>query len=104
MWTYAEHTVYFDAAQLCYLSLVKCDYLLYNLLFFVATTPPTTTSTRAPPSTPNPSSVYVRLAGGNSAYEGRVEVYAFGKWGTICDDDWNSTDAGVICNMLGYSK
>lgn len=68
------------------------------------TTPGTTASTRLPPSTPSPSNVYVRLIGGNNAYEGRVEVYAFNKWGTICDDQWNASSANVICGMLGYQS
>ncbi|KAL4219354.1 scavenger receptor [Mactra antiquata] len=67
-------------------------------------TPPVTTptTTMMPPSTPSPSSVFVRLTGGKNAYEGTVGVYAFGQWGSICDDQWNASSANVICGMVGY--
>ena len=45
----------------------------------------------------------LRLAGGNIANEGRVEICISNEWGTVCDDSWGSSDATVECRQLGYS-
>ena len=45
----------------------------------------------------------VRLRGGSKPNEGYVEIKpSNGKWGGICDDSFDKSDADVICRMVGY--
>nr|XP_055046940.1 deleted in malignant brain tumors 1 protein-like [Misgurnus anguillicaudatus] len=43
----------------------------------------------------------VRLVNGADVCSGRVEVLNNNQWGTVCDADWNLTDAAVVCNSMG---
>ncbi|WAR22494.1 DMBT1-like protein [Mya arenaria] len=44
----------------------------------------------------------VRLSGGQSDMEGRVEIKSMDTWGTICKNGFGIKEADVICNMFGF--
>ncbi|XP_060592415.1 neurotrypsin-like [Ruditapes philippinarum] len=46
------------------------------------------------------SCIPVRLANGSNQYEGRLELWHEGSWGTVCDDGFGTLSASVVCKML----
>ena len=45
----------------------------------------------------------VRLVGGASQSEGRLEVLYRNEWGTVCDDYFGVDDAQVVCRQLSLN-
>ncbi|KAL7885743.1 hypothetical protein AOLI_G00060380 [Acnodon oligacanthus] len=47
------------------------------------------------------SGLSMRIVGGRTDYEGRVEVQVGSRWGTLCSDGWSTREAMVACGQLG---
>lgn len=45
----------------------------------------------------------LRLTGGFSSLDGRVEICYNGVYGTVCDDAWGFAEATVVCRQLGFN-
>ncbi|KAH9508814.1 hypothetical protein Btru_050125 [Bulinus truncatus] len=50
------------------------------------------------------SSREVRLINGNNSYQGTEEVFYNDRWGTVCDDGWDTNAAKVTCKWLGLNS
>ena len=44
----------------------------------------------------------IRLTGGSTLYEGRVEIFVNGQWGTVCGDGISVNEAETLCQSLGF--
>lgn len=46
----------------------------------------------------------MRLVGGQTEEEGRVEICVDGYWGAVCDKLWGQREAIVACQQAGYAS
>ena len=46
----------------------------------------------------------IRLTGGVSDNEGRLEVFFDGEWGSVCNRNWGRWSGTVACKDLGYES
>ena len=45
----------------------------------------------------------MRLVGGETETEGRLEFCDDGRWGTVCDNKWTDNHTAVVCRQMGFS-
>ena len=57
----------------------------------------------AVPAHADPEDGDLRLRGGPSHNEGRLEIFRDNEWGTVCDDFFGRRDAKVACKQMGYT-
>ncbi|XP_051543867.1 scavenger receptor cysteine-rich type 1 protein M130-like [Myxocyprinus asiaticus] len=46
----------------------------------------------------------IKVVNGPSRCSGTVQILHDGQWGTVCHDNWDKTDASVVCRELGCSS
>lgn len=46
----------------------------------------------------------IRLAGGSTALQGRVEVCLNNAWGAVCHRSFDAREARVVCDQLGFQR
>ena len=50
----------------------------------------------------NVTQVPVRLVGGKTIREGRLQVYKDDRWGTVCNFGWTIESAALACQQMGW--
>lgn len=51
----------------------------------------------------DPPQFSLRLVGGSSMYEGRLQIFYNSIWGSVCDNGWDFNSARVACRQLGFA-
>ena len=51
-----------------------------------------------------PCEGYIRLEDGQYPSEGRVEIFFYGRWGTVCNERFGQNEADTVCRQLGYTN
>lgn len=46
----------------------------------------------------------LKLVGGRGEHEGNIEIFHNGKWGNVCDDEWDKYEAEVVCRQLNFHQ
>ena len=46
----------------------------------------------------------IRLSGSELSRQGRVEILYNSTWRSVCNTDWDMTEANVVCRQLGYGE
>ena len=42
----------------------------------------------------------IKLVGGRTQVEGRLELCVSGQWSTVCNQQWSAQNAAVVCRQL----
>ena len=82
-----------------------CMFVIWNVKFRLSQFKSISFFITAPILNPaNCTDGHLRLRGGTTPRQGRVEMCYEGQWGTVCDDLWGTNDAKVACRQLGFSS
>ena len=90
----AIHTYFSIMFLLLYTSNSSCTFNIYITRFHLFSVDVDTTFS-------NCTTGDMRLVGSDDGHEGRLEVCVNSAWGTVCSDNFDSSDAAVACEALG---